>query len=83
MIGDQKKRRVITDYDPADAVQALQRLYRATEAGQMLTGLVHLRPEKKNFISLLNVVDEPLGQLPLERVRPPKEKLEKIMRDLM
>ena len=42
-------------------------------AGQMLTGLVHLRPEKKSFISLLNVVDEPLGTLPLDRVRPPKE----------
>ena len=51
------------DYDPSDAVQALQRLHRATEAGQMLTGLVHLRPEKKNFIQMLNIVDEPLGQL--------------------
>ena len=49
----------------------------------MLTGLIHLRPEKKNFMDLLNVVDEPLGQLPLDRVRPSKEKLEKIMRDLM
>jgi 2-oxoglutarate ferredoxin oxidoreductase subunit beta len=49
----------------------------------MLTGIVHLRPEKKNFLSLLNIVDEPLATLPLERVRPPKEKLEKIMRDLM
>ena len=28
--------------------------------GQMLTGIVHLRPEKKNFIELLNVTDEPL-----------------------
>jgi len=76
-------RKLEEDYDPGDAVQALQRLHRATAAGQMLTGLVHLRPEKKNFISLLNLVDEPLNTLPLERVRPPKEKLEKIMRDLM
>src|SRR5207302_10013743 len=30
------------DYDPSDAVQALQRLDRATENGQMLTGLVCL-----------------------------------------
>jgi hypothetical protein len=34
-------------------------------------------------MDLLNVVDEPLGQLPLERVRPPKEALDRIMRDLM
>src|SRR5687767_6245060 len=71
------------DYDPSVAIQALQRLHRAVDSGQMLTGLIHLRPEKKNFMDLLNVVDEPLGQLPLERVRPSKEKLEKIMRDLM
>src|SRR3954451_10590065 len=31
------------DYDPSDAVQALQRLHRAVEGGQMLTGMVYLR----------------------------------------
>ncbi|HKR64628.1 MAG TPA: 2-oxoacid:ferredoxin oxidoreductase subunit beta [Thermoanaerobaculia bacterium] len=71
------------DYDPSDPVQALQRLHRATEAGQMLTGLVHLKPEKKSFLSLLNMVEAPLATLPLEEVRPPKEALDRIMRDLM
>src|SRR5438552_262364 len=63
------------DYDPSNAVQALQRLHRATEAGQMLTGLVYLQPQKKSFISLLDLGNEPLGTLPLERTRPPKESL--------
>ena len=71
------------DYDPADDVQALQRLHRANRDGQMLTGIVHLRPQKKNFMELLNVVDQPLNTLPLSMTRPPKEALEKIMRDLM
>jgi 2-oxoglutarate ferredoxin oxidoreductase subunit beta len=71
------------DYDPADDVQALQRLHRANRDGQMLTGIVHLRPQKKNFMELLNVTDAPLNTLPLEKVRPPKESLDKIMRDLM
>jgi len=71
------------DYDPADAVMALQRLHRATAAGQMLTGIVHLRPEKKNFMELLNVTDAPLNTLPLEKIRPPREALDKIMKDLM
>ena len=71
------------DYDPGDTVQALQRLHRAVEAGQMLTGLVYLKPEKKSFIDLLNVVDEPLWSLPIERTRPPREALEKIMKELM
>ncbi len=76
-------KRLEEDYDPADAVNALKRLYRATEGGQMLTGLVYLRPEKKSFISLLNLVDEPLSSLPIERTRPKREALDKIMKELM
>jgi len=71
------------DYDPGDAVNALQRLHRANTGGQMLTGLVFLQPDKKSFIDLLNVVDEPLSTLPLERTRPPKESLDAIMQQLM
>jgi 2-oxoglutarate ferredoxin oxidoreductase subunit beta len=71
------------DYDPSDAVQALQRLHRANTAGHMLTGLVYLQPQKKSFLDLLNIVDEPLSTLPLERTRPPREALDTIMRELM
>jgi 2-oxoglutarate ferredoxin oxidoreductase subunit beta len=71
------------DYDPSNAVQALQRLHKAVDSGQMLTGLVYLRPEKPSFISQLNLVDEPLRNLPIERTRPPKEALDKIMKELM
>ncbi|HYS52576.1 MAG TPA: 2-oxoacid:ferredoxin oxidoreductase subunit beta [Thermoanaerobaculia bacterium] len=71
------------DYDPSDAVQALQRLHKATEAGAMLTGLVYLRPEKKSFIRLLNMSERPLYELGEAETRPPREALDKIMRDLM
>jgi len=76
-------KRLEEDYDPGNAVQALQRLHRATEAGQMLTGLVYLRPEKKSFITQLNVIDRPLWALGEAETRPPKEALDKIMRELM
>jgi len=71
------------DYDPTNAVQALQRLHKAVDSGQMLTGLVYLRPEKLSFIAQLNLVDEPLRGLPIERTRPPKAALDKIMQELM
>ncbi len=71
------------DYDPSSAIQALQRLHRANDEGHMLTGLVYLRPEKKSFIDLLQLVDEPLCSLPIERTRPGREVLDKIMQDLM
>ncbi len=71
------------DYDPGDAVQALQRLHRATTAGQMLTGLVYLQPQKKSFISMLHMSDQPLFGLNEAQTRPPREALDKIMKDLM
>ena len=71
------------DYDPSNAVQALKRLHEAVDAGQMLTGLVYVRPEKPSFISHLNLVDEPLHSLTIERTRPSREALEKIMKELM
>src|SRR5687768_6607013 len=71
------------EYDASDAVQALQRLHRANENGQMLTGLVYLQPEKKSFLELLNLTDEPLFTLGIDRTRPPREALDKIMKELM
>ena len=76
-------RKLEEDYDPGDDMQALTRLHRARKEGHLLTGIVHLQPQKKSFTELLHVVDEPLATLPLERTRPPKEALEKIMRELM
>ena len=71
------------DYDASDAVQALQRLHRAVDDGQMLTGLVYLRPEKKSFLEMLNMVEEPLWSLTPEQTRPSREALDKIMKELM
>ena len=71
------------EYDASNAMQALERLNRAVDNGQMLTGLVYLRPEKKSFLAQLNMTDAPLNTLPMERTRPPKAALEQIMRELM
>lgn len=76
-------RKLEEDYDPSDDMQALARLHRARREGHLLTGIVLLQPEKKSFTELLHVVDEPLATIAAERTRPPKEALDKIMRDLM
>jgi len=76
-------RKLEEDYDPGDALQALNRLHKSVTEGSMLTGLVYLRPEKKSFISLLNVIDRPLWSLGEAETRPPQEALDKIMRELM
>jgi 2-oxoglutarate ferredoxin oxidoreductase subunit beta len=40
-----------------------------------------VNPAKPSFTDLLNLVDAPLGTLPLDAVRPSRETLEKIMEE--
>ena len=43
---------------------------RPRSRGEFATGVLYVEPDKEDFLDLLNIVDEPLATLPLERVRP-------------
>ncbi len=70
------------DYDPSNAFDGLRRLTEARKREHVLTGIFYVNPEGKDFISLLNLTDEPLATLPQARVRPGREALEEIMEEL-
>ena len=70
------------DYDPTNRRRALELILDAHDKHQFLTGLIYVDTKQKNLIELLNVVDEPLATLPLDRVRPPKKALDDIMESL-
>jgi len=72
-------RKLHEDYDPSNRVSAVKALMESHERGEVLTGIFYVDPKKPSFIDLLNVVDEPLGQLAQERVRPGKPVLDEIM----
>jgi hypothetical protein len=44
--------------------------------------LIYIEPDRDDFLTQLNVVDEPLASLPLSRTRPGPEALEEIMEGL-
>jgi 2-oxoglutarate ferredoxin oxidoreductase subunit beta len=67
------------DYDPSDAIHALETLHRARQEDQFVTGLLYFDPTKDPFEYEFQLVEEPLASLPLERVRPPKPVLDEIM----
>jgi len=71
------------DYDPTNKIQALDMLRRCYDSGEFLTGLIYVNEEKPDFLTLLNMVDDPLATLPQERVQPSASDLEKIMQELM
>src|SRR5881392_4145506 len=70
------------DYDPTDKMSALKRLHEVARRGEFATGLIYIEPDRDDFLTQLNMVDEPLATLPLSRVRPGPEALEEIMEGL-
>src|SRR5436853_1691670 len=69
-------------YDPTDKIGAMKRLHETARRGEFATGIIYIEPDRDDFIEQLNVVDEPLATLPLDRVRPGPEALEEIMEGL-
>jgi 2-oxoglutarate/2-oxoacid ferredoxin oxidoreductase subunit beta len=50
---------------------------------EVLTGIFYVDTKKPSFTEMLNLVEEPLGTLPDERVRPGKAVLDEVMQRLM
>ncbi len=71
------------DFDPTNKAQALDLLRHCSESGEFLTGLIYVNEEKPDFLTQLNMVEEPLATLPQERVQPSPADLQKIMQELM
>jgi 2-oxoglutarate ferredoxin oxidoreductase subunit beta len=76
-------RKAAHDFDPTNKTEALNLLRRCYDSGEFLTGLIYVNEEKPDFLSQLNMVDEPLATLPQERVQPSPEDLKEIMAELM
>src|SRR5678810_738576 len=49
------------DYDPTNKTQALNMLRHCYDSGEFLTGLIYVNEEKPDFLSQLNMVEEPLA----------------------
>jgi 2-oxoglutarate ferredoxin oxidoreductase subunit beta len=76
-------RKADVDFDPTNKVEALNMLRRCYDSGEFFTGLIYVNEEKPDFLTQLNMVDEPVSTLPQERVQPSAEDLKEIMAELM
>ncbi|OFW09504.1 MAG: 2-oxoglutarate ferredoxin oxidoreductase subunit beta [Acidobacteria bacterium RIFCSPLOWO2_12_FULL_59_11] len=75
-------RKIDHNYDATDRLSAYKAIEEARRKDEVLTGILYVNPQGKDFIDLLNMVDEPLATLPQDRVRPGREALEEIMEEL-
>ena len=72
-------RKLDESYDPRDRVVALTRIAEAQGKGEVLTGVLYVNTAAPTFLDLLQLPAEPLATLPVERVRPPREALQRIL----
>ena len=72
-------KKVEEHYDPTDRFAALRLLHETSRRGEFATGVLYVEPDKEDFVAMLDLVDEPLAALPLERVRPGRQVLDEVM----
>jgi 2-oxoglutarate ferredoxin oxidoreductase subunit beta len=75
-------RKLREDYDATDKMAALALLHEGQESHELLTGLIYVEPEKRDFLSLLHLPEEPLATYPDAKTRPGRDALEQIMEEL-
>jgi 2-oxoglutarate ferredoxin oxidoreductase subunit beta len=67
------------DYDPTDRSGAMRVLHETASRGEYATGLLYIDATKRDFCSLMNLVDQPLAMLPASITRPPASVLDELM----
>ncbi|MCX7601346.1 MAG: 2-oxoacid:ferredoxin oxidoreductase subunit beta [Meiothermus sp.] len=71
-------RNLDSDYDPTHKLGALERLHRAQETGEFITGLIYYNPDRPSLAEV-EELHTPLAQLPPEQLRPGRESLEQFL----
>ncbi|MGI9346119.1 MAG: 2-oxoacid:ferredoxin oxidoreductase subunit beta [Gammaproteobacteria bacterium] len=66
------------DYDPTDTVATLTKLQEARASGQILTGLISLRPDDGDLHEAINTTKQPLSEVEHQNLCPGSEVLELI-----
>lgn len=66
------------DYDPTDRSAAMRILEEANAKQWLLTGLIYICPDQPSLMDIYNLTTTPLNRLTVDRIRPPKEMLEKV-----
>jgi 2-oxoglutarate ferredoxin oxidoreductase subunit beta len=74
-------KKVAEDYNPTDKLAAMRLMHETSARGEFATGILYIEPDKDDLIAQLNLVDEPLASLPLDRIRPGREVLDAVMEE--
>jgi 2-oxoglutarate ferredoxin oxidoreductase subunit beta len=66
------------DYDPTNRSQALCMLADEFNSGRLVTGLIYIDPDRPSMFDAYNLPETPLNRLSEDRLRPPRQSIEKV-----
>jgi 2-oxoglutarate ferredoxin oxidoreductase subunit beta len=66
------------EYDPTDRAAAMRILEEANAKQWLLTGLIYIDPVQPSMVDIYNLTSTPLNRLTEERIRPPRETIDKV-----
>ena len=69
-------------HDPTSRRAALELLQQAREHNEFPTGLIYVDEHRQSFAEVSGLADTPLVHLPDDRLRPPREALDQVVRKL-
>ena len=75
-------RKLQKDWDPLDRTSAILALERSRRSGEVLTGLLYVRPEASDLHRTINTSDRPLNSLDRSDLCPGSSALEKLNQSL-
>lgn len=71
-------KKIESEYDPTNKMQALRLLEEAEENNWLLTGLIYVEPEAPTIFDKYNLPSTPLNRLTVDKLRPPRETFGKV-----
>jgi 2-oxoglutarate ferredoxin oxidoreductase subunit beta len=66
------------DYDPTDRSNILCMLEEANKKNWLVTGLIYIDTEQPSLFDFYNLTEIPLNRLPEDRIRPPRDTIDKV-----
>lgn len=71
------------DYDPTDRLSAMRLLEKAKREQLLLTGIFFISEDRPSLAEYEKLPEKPLAHFDVADLRPPREKLDEVMRELM
>jgi 2-oxoglutarate/2-oxoacid ferredoxin oxidoreductase subunit beta len=76
-------KKIDSNHDPRDRMAAMRLLEEAKLKQEFITGLIYINEERQSLAELERLPESPLARLPEDKVRPSRDALDALMKDLM